>query len=110
MAAKIKVFRVEKAGVHVDENRAVLVGSEKNFVVASKDGVNITGKSISMSVTSEQIRYGGLFVTMNDFVRMIPQTIVTPIPSQIPWPPLGMITGIMKDLPFFIAMAAGAAV
>lgn len=109
MAAKIKVFRVEKSGVMVTEKAAFLVGNSKNFVVASGDGVNLTGKSLSLSMTSEQIRQGGLFIQMNDFVRMVPQTIVTPIPSQIPFPPLGMITGILKDMPFFIAAVAGGA-
>jgi len=41
---------------------------------------------------------------MNDFVQLIPQTVVTPIPNQIPFPPLGFATSIARDLPFFLAM------
>jgi hypothetical protein len=44
---------------------------------------------------------------MNDIVKMIPTTLVTPMPGQIPFPPLALITGIMKDMPFFIAMLNG---
>lgn len=96
-------------GMMVTPEEAYLVGSRTNFVAASKSGVSIMGNSITIGTISENVRQGGLFVGMNDFVRMIPSTIVTPIPPQIPWPPLGMITTVLKDLPFFLAMMAGSA-
>lgn len=91
-------------GVMATPEEAFLVGDQGNFVVASKTGVSIMGKSVTLGTTGENIRQGGLFVGMNDFVRMIPSTIVTPIPPQIPFPPLGMISTVLSDLPFFIAM------
>jgi len=94
----------------VSPEGAFVIGSKNNFLGAHKDGLSLIGKSITMGATGEQIRQGGLFVNMNDFVRMIPSTIVTPIPPQIPFPPIGMITSVLKDLPLFIAMMAGAMV
>lgn len=113
MAASEKNFKIWKAvpdanaGVQVTPEASQLVGSKYNFVAATNHGISLMGKSITIGTTSENVRTGGLFIKMNDFVRMIPQTMVTPIPSQIPFPPLGMITAITLDLPFFMAMMAG---
>lgn len=93
----------------VTPEAAFLIGSKNNFIAAHKDGLSIVGKGITFGTSGEQIRQGGLFVNMNDFVRMIPSTISTPIPPQMPMPPMGMVASIMKDLPFFMAMVAGAA-
>ena len=91
-------------GMMVTPEDAFLIGNKNNFIVANKGGVSIIGNSITLGTVSENIRRGGLFVNMNDFIRMIPSTIVTPIPANIPYPPLGMAATILKDLPFFIAM------
>lgn len=109
----IKVWTASKnspAGVQVSETSAVLVGNKYNFVAAHENGVAISGNSIAFNTTSENIRKGGLFVEMNDFVKMVPTTIVTPMPEQIPYPPFGMVSGIIKDLPFFIAMVAAVSI
>jgi len=100
-----KATRNSNAGFMVTERSAFMIGTRNNFIVAADTGVSIAGKSISFNTTSENIRAGGLFVQMNDFVRMVPQTLVTPMPTQIPFPPFGMVTSVMKDLPFFLAMA-----
>lgn len=110
MAASEQNFKIwtatntSSAGVMVTPKASFLVGTPYNFVVAGDSGITLAGKSISMGTVGENIRQGGLFVKMNDFVRMIPQTLATPIPSQIPFPPLGMVTSVLGDLPFFIAM------
>lgn len=98
------------AAIQITEEEVVMRGSKSNFVAVDKNSVYLMGKSVVLGTTGENVRQGGLFVNMNDFVRMIPSTMVTPIPPQIPTPPLSMMTGIMKDLPFFIAMVVGAVV
>lgn len=95
-----------KAGFMVTPSASFMVGSKTNFIVADKTGITLAGKGISFGTTSENIRTGGLFVGMNDFVKMIPSTIVTPIPKQIPFPPLALVTNTLKDLPMFLAMLA----
>jgi len=95
-------------GIQATPEAVYLVGNKSNFVAANKSCVAIVGKSVVMGTTGENIRQGGLFVNMNDFIRMIPSTVVTPIPPQIPMPPMAMISSVMKDLPFFLAMMAGA--
>lgn len=104
---QVKVWTASKdapAGFQVEEKAAYLIGSRANFVVADGNGVTLNGKSITLGTGSENIRSGGLFVGMNDIIRMIPTTLVTPMPHQIPFPPMGLVTGLMKDLPFFVAM------
>jgi len=83
-----KVSEDSESGMMLTNDAAFLIGSRKNFVVANKNGVVIAGKSISLATSSENIRVGGLFAGMNDFAKMIPSTIVTPIPSILPIPPL----------------------
>jgi hypothetical protein len=108
---KTRNFKIWKSNPSADAafmvtpDTAFLIGNEKNFVAASPVGVCLTG-NVTFNCLSEQRRQGGLFITMNDFVRMVPQTIVTPIPSQIPFPPIAFPLSILVGLPFFIAMLA----
>ena len=104
----LRVWQAVKDGpaCMVSPEAAYLIGSKYNFLAAHKDGVSVVGRSISFGTTGENIRQGGIFVGMNDFMKMIPSTIVTPIPSQIPFPPIGMIASVAQDLPFFMAMVA----
>lgn len=103
----IKIWKAtdkSHAGFMVTERSAVMAATKNNFVVAHPAGVGIAGRSISFMTTSENIRQGGIFIQMNDLVRMIPQTLVTPNPSQVPYPPLGIASNILKDLPLFLGM------
>lgn len=93
-----------KAGFMVTPSTAFMIGSRTNFLAVDKNGITAMGKSFSFGISSENIRKGGLFLGKNDFVQMIPSTIVTPLPNQIPFPPLGLITSVIKDLPMFLAM------
>lgn len=104
---KIKIWKAvddAEAGLQVTQNSAILAGNRSNFVAATKNSVVITGQSISFGTVSENIRKGGFFIEMNDFIQMVPTTLVTPMPAQIPFPPLGLVVNIVKDLPFFLAM------
>ena len=95
-----------QAGFMAMEEKAIMAADRSNFVATTKNGTIISGKSIVLNTTSENIRNGGLFVKMNDMVQMIPTTLVTPMPSQVPYPPLGFVTSIMKDMGFMFAMMA----
>ena len=94
-----------QAGIMVEETKAYLIADRSNYVVATKNGPILSGRGITFNTTSENISEGGMFVKMNDLVQMIPSTLVTPMPAHIPFPPLGFALGILKDLPFFLAMA-----
>lgn len=95
-----------ESGFIVMPDKAVMVGNKKNFIAAHQDGVTIVANSIVFGTISENIRTGGLFLQMNDFIRMIPSSIVTPIPPQVPAPPLAMFTGIIKHIPIVLAASA----
>lgn len=97
--------RTAKNGFMVTPTTSVMAGSKKNFIAADSGGVYISGGgSISFNTTSENIRMGGLFVQLNDFIRMIPSTIMTPFPPVIPFAPLSMPLMIASELPFFISL------
>lgn len=95
-----------RAGVMVTPDTSYLVGSPKNYVAVGGQGVAIVGKSVSIGVSSENLRQGGLFINTNDFMKLIPSNMWVPIPSQIPFPPLGAITFALGDIAFFMAIMA----
>lgn len=101
-----RIFRASKtskAGLMLDETSASLIGDQRHFVVADEKGVTIKGP-ISLISDAMGIRRAGLFVGLNDFLAMIPSTIVTPIPQQIPFPPTFALVGLAKDVAFFTAL------
>ncbi len=100
-----KASRESAAGFMVTPDTAVMAGSPKNFIAINSTGTHISGP-VSFITSSDMIRKGGLFVEMNDFIRMVPSTIVTPIPPQIPIPPIALFSNVAKTMPFVLAMAA----
>lgn len=98
-----KADRESAAGFMVTPDSVVMAGAKNAFFAASKEGCAISGP-LSLISTGEQIRQAGLFVKMNDFVKMMPSTIVTPIPDQIPFPPVALFSSIAKSLPFMMAL------
>jgi hypothetical protein len=100
-----KVFAASsnaKAGIELSEDSAALVGDSRHFVIADDRGTTIKGP-VSIVADAMSIRRGGLFVGLNDFLHMIPSTIISPIPNQIPMPPMHGIINLQKDLTFFLA-------
>ena len=97
--------RDAQGGFMVTPKVSVMAGSPKNFIAADNAGVYISGGgSISFNTTAENIRMGGLFVQLNDFLRMIPSTLISPLPPTIPFPPLALPITIIKVLPTFLAL------
>lgn len=102
-----KALKDAKAGFMVTPDEVLMVGNKKNMIACDKSGISISaGGSVSLNTTAENIRMGGLFVQMNDFVRMIPQTIVTPIPNCIPMPPMALPVSIAKNVAICAACLA----
>jgi len=100
----IKVDEKSQSGLKISPEGSYLMGSKSSYVTANKQGIVMAGNAITLGTLGENIRQGGVFTQMNDFVRMIPQTLATPIPTQIPFPPVGLIAAVLFDLPFFLAM------
>lgn len=104
---KYKIWKstmTSDAGMMVTPDTAYVIGNKNNFIAASNLGVAINANGISFNCLSDNRRNGGIFVNMNDFIRMVPQTIVTPVPTQIPFPPIALPLEMVKGLPFFMAM------
>lgn len=98
-----KASRTSKAGMFVTETSAAIIGDSNNLVAVDGRGVTIFG-AISLGAEASNIRRGGLFIGLNDFTDMIPSTIVTPIPKQIPFPPITSIASMVKDISFFASL------
>jgi hypothetical protein len=99
----IRTSNKSKASLFLTDSSAALVGDSRHFVVADERGVTIKGP-ISLVTDASGIRTGGLFVGLNDFLYMIPSTIVTPIPAKVPYPPITVAVNMTQDLAFFKAM------
>lgn len=95
-----KATRDSLAGVFIDEDRAVVAGDNKHFLVADGRGITIKGPIALVSMSNEQ-RSGGLFVGSGDFAEMIPSTIVSPGPQKFPLPPISGITNLIADIAYF---------
>jgi len=99
--------RIFEAGgepsIVIDDKSIKIRGNDKNFIVVDDRGITFKGP-ISMIADSMSIRKGGLFVGINDFLEMLPSTIISPIPKQIPFPPMFMMQNIVMDLAFFMAL------
>lgn len=98
----IKTSKTAKSGIFLEESAASLIGDRRHFVVADNRGITLKGP-ISIVSTSESVRKGGLFVGLNDFLEMLPSTLVSPLPRNIPFPPVYMTATIAKDVAFFMA-------
>lgn len=106
MAATTRVFRASKEGkasLKIEEDAISIIGDSRHFITCDSRGVTIRGP-VSFVSDSLGRRTGGLFVGINDFLEMIPQTIITPIPSKIPFPPVFGLVNISKDVAFFTAL------
>jgi len=103
---KTRVFRVSpasKASILLENDKVSIIGDSRHFMVADERGITLKGP-LSIVADSMNIRRGGLFVGINDFLEMIPSTIVTPIPQKIPYPPVFMAANIAMDVAFFMAL------
>lgn len=103
MARVFRLRNTSKASIKLDEDQVTITGDKDHFMLANGQGIVIQGP-VSFVSGSHQRRTGGLFVGINDFSEMIPQTIFTPVPSKIPMPPIFAVQNIVKDLAFFMAL------
>ena len=100
-----RVWKASKnavAGVQTTETFAALIGDKRNFVLVDNKGIYLRGP-ISIIADAANIRRGGLWVGISDFIHMIPSTLFTPFPAQIPFPPIFAVTDIKDDVAYFQA-------
>ena len=103
-----KVFRstdVSKASLKIEDEAISIIGDSRHFVTADTRGVTVRGP-VSMVNDGLDRRRAGIFVEMSDIVRMIPSTIITPLPPTFPSPPTFALINIARDVAFFAALLA----
>jgi hypothetical protein len=99
--AEVKVWRLNgqsRAGINLRSDTIELIADAHTGVQIGPTGITLIGKSVNMGTTSENIRTGGLFVMQNEFLSMIPSTIMTPIGQRLPFPPFGLPVHVAKLL------------
>lgn len=106
MQEKIKVWRLSpdsNAYVRLEDNAVVIGNGPKNFIAIDDNGLTLRG-NMSFGCMGEGQRTGGFFINTNEFIRMIPTTIITPIPPLIPIPPFGFAKTIIKAVQAVVAL------
>ena len=102
-ARVIRTSQGSPASILVQDNSVSIIGDSRHLIVADERGITIKGP-ISIVADAMGRRSGGLFVEMNDFLQCVPQTIVTPYPSKMPFPPVSGLVGMAKDVSFFLSL------
>ncbi len=106
MADKGKIWKNSidaPAQMAVTEEAAYVVGTENKFMKVGQHGTVIYGP-LSIVAGTESIKTGGMFSQLPNIVKMIPSTTVTPIPDQIPSPPLNVAIDLASDVGFFMSL------
>jgi hypothetical protein len=102
----IKVWRAtENSDAFISATTAEInvAGNAKNWINVGSHGITMRG-NISHICMGEGQRTGGLFVNANEFINMIPKSIVTPFPMILPIPPFGLAGSIVGGLAMVIAL------
>jgi hypothetical protein len=104
---KVRIWTIPNGNAYIKMTKemAVVAASSSNYLAVDRNGITLRGNTSMASMGPGQ-RTGGFFVKMPEFAGMIPKTIVTPIPSRIPFPPLGMIKGIIQGVTMGMAFLA----
>ncbi len=103
MTEKAKIWKASlesPAQLAVTSESSTMVGGENRYIKVNKNGTTIYGP-VSIVAGTESIKTGGMFVSLPNLVKMIPSTMVSPIPDQIPSPPLNVAFDLVEDVSFF---------
>jgi len=101
----IKVRDEGETGIFMNEGEIVIKAKKDSYIAINKDGVYLRGGLSKVAMGGDE-RSAGLFLKMPDFVSLLPSTIVTPIPKELPIPPLGGIGKIVAIAALFTGLAA----
>lgn len=107
MTVKIwKASRQAQAEMVVSEDSALVSGDANHYIKVNQRGTTIYG-AVSIVAGTESIKTGGVFGQLPNTAKMIPSTMVSPVPDQIPMPPIGIANDIAKDVAYFLAILPG---
>lgn len=84
----------------ITDQSAFMVGAENRFIKVNQNGTTIYGPT-AIVAGSESIKTGAMFCSLPNLVQMIPSTTFSPIPGQIPSPPINVAFDLAADCAFF---------
>lgn len=108
MVDKAKIWKMSldsSAQFAVSDKAAYMVGAPNRFIKVNDNGTTIYGP-VSIVAGTESIKTGGMFVSLPNLIKMIPSTMVTPIPDQIPFPPINIAFDLAEDVAYFATLLA----
>lgn len=106
MKAKIwKASLKSPAQFAITDQAAYVVGSDTKFIKVDDKGTTIYGP-VSIVAGTDSIKTGGLFTSLPNLIKMIPSTTYTPIPDQIPMPPINIFFDLAEEVSFFAMLLA----
>jgi hypothetical protein len=108
MAEKAKIWKASlsaPAQFAITQNSAFIVGAENRFIKVNESGTTIYGP-VSIVAGTESIKTGGMFTSLPNLIKMIPSTFVSPLPDQIPMPPINVAFDLAEDVAFFSMLLA----
>lgn len=103
MSEKAKIWKASldaPAQFAIANESAFMVGAENRFIKVNKNGTTIYGP-VSIVAGTESIKTGAMFVSLPNLLKMIPSTQWSPMPSQIPMPPINVAFDLAADVSFF---------
>ncbi len=104
--AKIWKMNIDSVpAMAVTGNAAFMIGAENRFVKVNESGTTVYGP-MSVVAGTETIKTGGMFVSLPNLVKMVPSTFVSPLPDQLPFPPINVGFDLAEDAAFFAILLA----
>ena len=108
MVERAKIWKAtleSDAQFAVTEKSTYMVGAPNRFIKVNENGTTIYGP-VSIVAGTESIKTGGMFTSLPNLIKMVPSTVVTPIPDQIPFPPINIAVDLAEDVSFFATLLA----
>jgi hypothetical protein len=102
----IKSNPKSEAGVVVSDNSVRATVKEEHGVSIDERGTTIAGP-MSLAVSPNQIRVGGLFTFQTSVMGMLPSTMATPSAMYMIDPPVKQVITLVKQVALMGAMIGG---
>lgn len=91
------------AGIELGDDFVSIVAGKKSIIQVSEDGIHLVGPRHEMLLPEDR-RVSGLWNEMPIWTQMLPSTIVSPLPSAIPLPPIKGIQKVVKAVTTMMGM------
>jgi hypothetical protein len=103
---RIRIWRAApeaEAHIKLEEGSVTIAANSRTFINVDEGGITLRG-DVSMASVGPGRRTGAFFIEQFEFADMIPKTMMTMIPSVLPWPPLGFLVSAVNGVTMALAL------